>query len=169
MISAKGVKKNDDFLNWLKHLESSNHEVEVGVFSEQGLHPTAGDMTYVDLLRLHASNPSANTPTRDVIGELGLMLRENQLKLPEIQAAIMKWATTPFSSANDKELLDSIGKAVRDLGKYAIFGNPNVLAPNSRGTIARKNGRNTPLVDDGHLQNAFAFKTSLDKMIKENG
>ena len=167
MLTSRVVKTGNSIDKAIRHLQQANNKVEIGVFGEQGQHPTA-NMTYVELLRYHASPDDPNTPTRDVIFTLSQALHTSKLKHPEIQKAIMRWASQPFSKQSDKKLLNDIGKVIRDWGKDYIFGNPNVLADNSPATIAMKDGRNEPLVDDGHLRNAFAFKTSLEKVIREN-
>lgn len=167
MFSAKTVKTGNSLEKAIRHLQQANNRVEVGVFQQQGQHPTAGK-TYVELLRYHASPTDPNTPVRDVLVELSNILRQSDLKIPSIQRAIMQWASREFSRESDKKFLNDIGEALRDIGRDYIFGNPTVLAPNSSATQALKGGRNTPLVDDGHLRDAFAFRTSIEKVIREN-
>jgi hypothetical protein len=138
-----------------------NESVEVGHFKEQGTHPSG--FTYAQLMALHhnGGNPSGSAPIppRPVLDLL--FFKNSNLSDPKFAAAFKAWRGRTLSESSNGILLAQIGIILRKKEK-AIFGS-SALAPNA---VPPKD-RNDPLVDTGELRSKVAYKTSINKQVKE--
>lgn len=153
------MRKGNQFDKLIKQVRNLNNEsVKVGHFNSQGKHDSG--MTYPELMALHhTGNPEANLPPRMVLAILFNKFRK--LQAPEIRRAFKSWGNRKKGENSDRMLLNDIGSFLRDEEKK-IFGS-NVLAPNA---VPPKN-RNNPLIETGDLKSKVAYKTSIDKQVKE--
>lgn len=163
MFSVTVTRKTRNLEKLLAKMEKlAKENVETGVFVDQGEHPNAG-MSYVDLAVMHEEG-DGDFPPRTV--------------RPLILNAM---SNNPFLSKMNKHLksyllgdnslnyaLSYIGQDMRDLGKgYLGEINPPDMPQNSPYTVTLKGGRNTPLVDEGHLSEAWAYRTSINNIVVE--
>lgn len=132
---------------------------KIGYFKEQGLHPTA-DMPYASLAYIHANAHEFGLPfpTRDVFSPIKPVIGGYPVQ-SKFFKNILKSYVQIKTSYTLENLLDDIGKKYRDDGKN-IFGNTAFLVTTSNPT---------PLVDEGFLKDAFAYKTSFNYIIKSEG
>lgn len=140
----------------------SRQSVETGVFIEQGEHPEAG-MTYVDLARMHEEG-DGDFPPRTV-RPLVLHSMKGSMFTNMVARNINNYLyrDTPLNYS-----LSKIGEGMASLGK-SFFGNISFphMPPNSPDTVLEK-GSNTPLVDEGYLKDAWAYKTSMSDYIVDS-
>jgi len=141
--------------------------VEVGHFLEQGNHSEADHLTLVDLMRMHSTGyetGGVSVPPRPI---LAIFLASIKNKLPPpANAAIDSFLKTTVSQGDVLELLNTVGAALRAKEK-SIFGHSPPLTSNSKNVIKHKGNRNTPMVDSGELKERTAYKTSIDKKVRE--
>jgi hypothetical protein len=117
-------------------------------------------MTYPELMALHhTGNPERNLPPRPVLAIL--FFRYRKLKAPAIRRAFKAWSKRKSGDISDKILLNDIGEFLREEEKK-IFGSPS-LAPNA----VPPKAFNNPLILTGDLKSKVAYKTSLDRQVKE--
>lgn len=153
-------KKLNKLVGGIRNL--AKEKVQIGHFESQGMHYSG--YTYPQLMALQ-HNPIANGfnfPPRPVLDIL--FFRNERLDAPEINTILKKYSQGGPTPSNNKMLLDNLGKFLRRKEKE-IFGS-SVLPPNAPMTIKKK-GRNSPLIDTRQLLNKVAYKTSVDKTVKE--
>lgn len=157
-IKIRRNKKNSG-LNKLKDklLALHGQSASIGYFKEQGLHPTA-DMPYASLAYIHANGHEFGYPTRDIFKHLKPVIGGYPTQTRFFRRLLKEYIQVK-SSYTLENLLDDIGKRYRDDGKN-IFGNTAFLTQTSNPT---------PLIDEGHLQNAFAYKTTFNYKVVANG
>ncbi len=152
-------KQGNQFEKLIKQIQNLNNEsVQIGHFEKQGKHES--DFTYPELMSIHhKGNPETSLPARPVLDIL--FFRHKKLKASPMQVAFKKWGKRKSGNKADKLLLNDIGEFLRDEEKK-IFGSgglvPNAVPPKDR---------NNPLIDTGDLKSKVAYKTSLDKRVKE--
>lgn len=158
MITAK-VRKGNQLEKLLQRVKQLNGEnVKVGHFKRQGLHNSG--MTYPQLMAIHHSgNPEKNLPARPVLDIL--FFRNRRLTDTAIKLAFKQWGRRKITNSSNAELLDDLGKYFRSAEKE-IFGS-SALAPNA---VPPKDSNN-PLILKGDLRSKVAYRTSIDKQIKE--
>lgn len=137
-----------------------NEYVETGVFLEQGEHPYA-QMSYVKLAYIHEQG-AGDFPPRTVRPLISNSMNNTDFKL-HVKNALNKHFLGKDSA---DQALSSIGFYMRELGK-SFFGKVDMkyMFPNSPSTVGLKGGRDTPLVDEGHLKDAWAYRTSISGYI----
>ena len=164
MINITLRRKTHNFEKLIQKMEAlTNEYVETGVFIEQGQHPYA-EMSYVELARMHEEG-DGDFPPRTV-RPLVLNAMDNE----QFMSVVSKALTKHFlgnDSAN--QALSSIGFTMREIG-YNFFGKTDMkdMFPNHPETI-RDKGFNAPLVDEGYLRDAWAFKTSMSGYVVSKG
>lgn len=146
----------------LKALLKSNGEyVEIGHFSESGLHPEA-EISYVDLMKYHsAGDPSKNIPSRPVLE----ILRNSLLSVTKniaINMALKSFRKSGFDLMACEIALRKIGKIIGE-EEVDIFGS-NRLIGNAKRTQATK-GENAPLVDTQALVKEVSYRDSITRKI----
>lgn len=158
-LTTKLKKKGNQLEKLLKQVRNLNKEsVQVGHFRESGKHPSG--FTYPELMAIHhAGNPETNLPARPVLDIL--FFRNRRLTANAIDMAFKAWGKRKLNASSNKKLLSDLGMYIRDEEKK-IFGS-SVLAPNA----VPPKSFNSPLVDTGELKSKVAYKTSLDKKVKE--
>lgn len=132
---------------------------KIGYFKEQGLHPNA-DMPYASLAYIHANAHEFGLPfpTRDIFAPIKPVVGGYPAQ-SKFFKNLLKRHIQLKTSYTLENLLDDIGKKYRDDGKN-IFGNTAYLEQTSNPT---------PLIDEGDLKKAFAYKTSFNYVIKTEG
>jgi len=160
-LSVKVLQQGNKFNQLVKRIRNlANESVEVGHFAQQGTHHSG--MSYPELMRLHHTGGSSSgvpIPPRPV--QTILKFRNTKLAKPGINKAFRDYAKRKSNRASTGKLLSDIGVFLRDEEKK-IFGSPD-LAPNA---VPPKD-RNNPLIVTGDLKNKVAYRTSMNKSIKE--
>ena len=164
MFSVSVTRKTRNLEKLVEKLEALHKQsVETGVFIEQGDHPDAG-ISFVDLARMHEQG-DGDFPPRTV-----RPLVRHTLKEKHFQDKIFSHLSTYIFKDNSLNYaLGYIGQDMVKLGK-SFFGNVSNpwMSNNAPETIELKGGRNTPLVDEGYLRDAWAYKTSISDFIVES-
>ena len=158
-LRRKNKNKNNRGLLKLrdKLLALHGQSTSIGYFKEQGLHPTA-DMPYASLAYIHAHGHEFGYPTRDIFKHMKPVIGGYPLQAKFFRNLLKSYVQIK-SSYTLENLLDDIGKRYRDDGKN-IFGNTAFLEQTSNPT---------PLVDEGFLKDAFAYKTTFNYKVRPNG
>jgi len=155
--------KNNNGLKELrdKLVKLHNQSASIGYFKEQGLHPYAGSgITYASLAWIHAHGHEFGYPTRNIFPHIKPVVGGFPAQAAFFKR-LLKRHIQIKSSYTLENLLSDIGKKYRDNGKN-IFGNTAYL--NNSG------GANPdPLINEGHLKNAFAYKTTFNYKVVANG
>lgn len=155
-------RKTKNLEKLIKKLEKIDKQgVKTGVFIEQGEHPTA-EMSYVDLAIMHEEG-DGDFPPRTVRN-----LTLNEMKNSTVFHAniVNELKGYLFNESSLDFTLMHIGEDMQVIGEN-FFGEVNLpdMFYNSLNTIKMKNGRDTPLVDTGALQEAWSFKISTSDII----
>lgn len=161
MFSVSIKKSTNNLEKLLDKIENlSKESVQTGVFIEQGEHPTAG-MSYVDLARMHEQG-DGSFPPRTVRP----IILNSMKELPFISKVGKHLNQYLLQNYDINYSLNKVGELMSDMGR-SYFGEVNNpwMRGNATSTIQRKEGRNTPLVDEGYLKNAWAYKTSISDYI----
>lgn len=154
---GKIVRKTRNIEKFIKKIQAlAKSNVESGYFPEQGDHPEA-EMSYVDLAYIHAMGVG-NFPRRDVREPTRLALDSPALKIFFIRKELNNYF---YSTQTLAATLDDFGSYVTDIAK-SFFGIPSRFMPSNSNEWADFKGDNTPLVFEGYLMNAWAYKTSED-------
>lgn len=160
MFSVSLKRKTRNLEQLIKKMEKlSEEKVETGVFAEQGEHPTA-EMSYVDLAIMHEQG-DGDFPPRTV-RNLTLNSMKNREFLNKVsvnlESYLLKDGSLNYS-------LGRIGQSMSHIGR-SFFGsiNPPDMMPNEPNWADEK-GKNAPLVDQGYLQDAWAYRTSVNDYI----
>lgn len=164
MLSVSIKRKTNNLEKLIEKLEKINKQgVETGVFASQGEHPNA-DMTYVDLARMHEEG-DGNFPPRTVRPILAHNIKEQPF-LNKVTVALNKYL---YSDLSANYFLSKVGEQLSSMGK-SYFGvvHPSYMPSNSYITIDYKDGDNTPLVEEGYLKDAWAYKTSLSGQVVDS-
>lgn len=144
-------------------LEDLNKQsVETGVFLSQGEHPDAG-MSFVDLARMHEEG-DGNFPPRTVRP----MVMNTIKSEPFLQKTANYLNRYLYHNNSLNYTLSYIGQDMVTIGKsfFGVINNP-YMKQNAPYTISKKE-KDTPLVDEGYLRDAWAYKTSINSMVVEN-
>lgn len=151
-VSIKRKTRNLEAL--IKKIQKlSTVNIESGYFQEQGQHPYA-ELSYVELAWMHARG-EGNLPARDV--RLPTMFgMENPSFYNPIHKDLREYF---YKNKKINSVLTDIGVRVTDLAK-SFFGVPSQFLPANSSEWAEIKGANTPLVFEGHLMDAWSFKTS---------
>lgn len=156
----KRSQKLQQLLNDLKELDKQ--KVEVGCFASQGTHYSG--MSFPALLAYHHfGNPERNIPSRPV-NTIVAHNAKRSINTLDVRKELVNWKQSQQRVGAMGMFLDKVGQAVRDSGKE-LFGNSSALTPNARSTIKEK-GFDAPLEDTGALKAAYAYKTSVDNVVK---
>lgn len=156
MLKVSVKKKKDrrplnNLIGRIKNLHERS--VSIGYFKEQGLH-RAANMSYANLLYIHAFGLVAGAPVRDVISNIKPFINGGgDQKL--FFSGLLKEYFKKGSRVRVNEVLDSIGRKYMQDGK-AVFGNP---------TILQVTNNPTPLIDTSELRDNFAYKTSISMTV----
>lgn len=141
----------------IKKLAESN--VESGYFIEQGDHPEAG-IPFVSLMYKHAMG-AGELHARDP-----LPVTSNIMKIGSFQKnAHNNLSKYLYTSSRLSTLLDKTGKEIT-LIATSTFGSTSYYQPNSP-QWAEIKGDNTPLVYEGHLRDAWSYRTSDNQFIRK--
>lgn len=140
-----------------KLLALQGQSASIGYFKEQGLHPTA-DMPYASLAYIHANGHEFGFPTRNIFATLKPIVGGYPVQTRFFRTLFKNYLQIK-SSYTLENLLDDIGRRYRDDGKN-IFGNSAFLTVTNNPT---------PLIDEGYLQDAFAYKTTFNYKVRANG
>jgi len=137
----------------------NNQSAKIGYFKEQGLHPTA-DMPYASLAYIHANAHEFGLPfpSRDIFKHMKPVVGGYPAQAKFFKSLLKSYVQIKTSYTLEN-LLDDIGKKYRQDGK-SVFGNTALLT-----TTANP----TPLIDEGFLKDAFAYKTSFNYKVKSEG
>lgn len=137
--------------------------VETGVFIEQGEHPNA-EMSYVDLARMHEEG-DGDFPPRTVRPLILNTMKEK----PFVNKAGDNLKKYLLGDYDINYALNRVGQDMSQIGK-SFFGNVSNpwMTSNAPSTILLKGGNNTPLVDQGYLRDAWAYKTSISDYIVDS-
>lgn len=140
----------------------AKEKVETGVFIEQGEHPTA-NMTYVELARMHEEG-DGDFPPRTVRNILLNKMKDRSF----VEKAGIEVCKHLLGDYSDSYALSKVGEIMSSMGK-SFFGKVSYpdMPTNSPYTIAEK-GFNAPLVDEGYLRDAWAYKTSISDYIVDS-
>ena len=158
-MTVRRNKKKSKLPALVAKLKSLNEQsTKIGYFKEQGMHPTA-DMPYASLAYIHANAHEFRLPfpTRDVFSPIKPVVGGYPAQAKFFKNLLKRHLQikTTYTLEN---LLDDIGKKYRDDGKN-IFGNTAYL---------EVTGNPTPLIDQGYLKDAFAYKTSFNYTVRGN-
>jgi len=164
MFSVTITRKTRNLEKLVEKMERlSKESVETGVFIQQGEHPKA-EMSFVDLARMHEEG-DGNFPPRTV---RPLIL--NEMKEQRFMNRLTKHLNSYLLGDNSiNYALGYIGQDMAKMGRdfFGEVSNP-WMTSNASETIMDKGGRNTPLVDEGYLRDAWAYKTSISDYIVES-
>lgn len=145
----------------VKKIESlKNQEVKSGYFKEQGDHPEA-EMSYVDLAWMHAKG-DGEFPERDV--RIPTTLEMKGVSTSNFFAKATR--DFLFKDITISETLDKIGWKISSIA-VSYFGIPSQYLPMNSAWWAKVKGGNTPLVNEGYLMDAWAWKNSYDNVVVE--
>lgn len=154
---TRSTKNIEKLIKKLQKLSKAS--VESGYFIEQGDHPTA-EIPYVSLMYKHAMG-EGNLPVRNPLPVTISLMNSNPF-LINLSTNLNKYL---YSSSHLSKLLDRSGKDITRLAS-STFGSTYYYLPNSPMWADMKDG-NTPLVDEGHLQEAWSYRTSDNQFIRK--
>lgn len=163
MFSVSIQRKTNNLEKLIKRMEAlENETVETGVFIEQGEHPNA-QMSYVELAVMHEQGDGYFPPR--TVRPLIMNTMKEQPFLRDVAKNISGYL---FRDVNLNYTLGYIGQKMSFIGKN-FFGEINMpwMSSNAAYTIQDK-GFNAPLVDEGHLRDAWAYKTSVSDYIVDS-
>lgn len=147
-------KPRPGFKNLQRHLNKVDGAyAEWGIYRESGLHPEA-KMPMPHLMAIHELRK--DKWRRPVFALSATRYEEDYLK--QVARDLRKYIMG--SAAGVHKSLDDALKDTANLGKKkaeGIFGNKQMLVPNSAATVAKK-GHNSPLIDMGILSKAVKAK-----------
>lgn len=151
--------KKSNGLNKLrdKLLALNKQSVSIGYFKEQGLHPTA-DMPYASLAYIHAHGHEFGYPTRAIFPHMKPVVGSYPEQSRFFRNLLKNYVKVK-SSYTLENLLDDVGRKYRQDGKN-VFGNTALLPVTNNPT---------PLIDEGYLKDAFAYKTTFNYKVVTNG
>lgn len=145
----------------IKKIEAiRNQEVKSGYFKSQGDHPEA-EISYVDLAWMHAKG-DGDFPERDV--RIPTVLEMQGASVSNFFSKVTR--DYLFKNVNLSQTLDKIGWKISDIA-VSYFGIPSQYLPMNSAEWAKVKGGNTPLVFEGYLMDAWAWKTSYDNIVVE--
>lgn len=124
---------------------------EVGLFGEQGDHPTA-EMTFAELARYHATGQDGVTHRPFLHIALAHFAKQRPR---EVGRAIVRYLMTP-NQTNLDLIIETIGKEYWETVKLVI-GNPAMLPVTNNPT---------PLVDTGELEQHIAYRTNKNRTLR---
>lgn len=155
--------KKSNGLNKLrdKLLALNKQSVSIGYFKEQGLHPYAGSgITYASLAYIHAHGHEFGYPTRNIFPHIKPVVGGFPQQSRFFGNLIKNYVQVK-SSYTLENLLDDVGRKYQQDGK-SVFGNTALLDD--------AGGSNPdPLINEGHLKDAFAYKTTFNYKVVTNG
>lgn len=142
-------------------LKSNGAYVEIGHFSESGMHPEA-DITFVDLMKYHsAGDPSKLIPSRPVLE----ILKNSLLQVTKnihIGNALKRFKEQGFEHKALGHTLRSIGLAIGE-EEVDIFGSRRLIGNSER--VKAIKGEDAPLVDTQALVEEVSYRDSISKTI----
>lgn len=148
MITAKIKRKSNNLKKLKQKIESlSKKSIKSGLFSDQGKHPTA-NIPYTDLAYIHHFG-TENIPPRDIRYDVIDELQEYNFK-PVLNSLFYKKESLVA-------VLDSLAFKVEDISKDS-FGVPSVNNPDNSEYWQKQKGGNTPLLQYGHLRDAWTSR-----------
>lgn len=152
---GKGIQA---LINRIKNL--TENQVESGYFQEQGEHPYA-EMSYVELALIHARG-EGNFPDRDV--------RDPTKFEMESSTTINMFGKTLSDYLHNRiplsQMLNRFGWKISDIA-VSKFGIPSQYLQMNSQQWADLKGANSPLVNEGYLMDAWAWKNTYDNLIVE--
>lgn len=163
MFSVSITRKTRNLEKLVEKMERLVKEhVETGVFIEQGEHPNA-EMSYVDLARMHEEG-DGNFPPRTV-RPLVLHTMKERPFVDKVGHHLKKYLLADYDI---NYALNRVGQDMSQIGK-SFFGNVSNpwMTSNAPSTIEMK-GFNAPLVEEGYLRDAWAYKTSISDYIVDS-
>lgn len=152
-------------VNLISQLEKIDKEdVSVGFFSEQGNHPSSPHLNYPELMAIHELREK-NDPMRRPVFQVSMRKHGKKVKIQNL--SLLK-TYVDKSAINRKvspdKLLEDMGRNIANAIR-PTFGDVTMLKPNSDKWAAQK-GKNSPMVEFGHLKKALSGRTSIKKNIK---
>jgi hypothetical protein len=160
-MSGKIVRKTKNFEKLIKKIQKlSKSHAESGYFREQGIHPDS-DITYSGLaMLLEIKGKNVRKPT--------IHSMEGASFKRKIDKGISSYL---YKDAPLTGVLDNFGSSISDIA-LSYFGrtSPTVVA-NSQIWAEQTGdrspaGQNTPMVFNGHLVDAWSYRTSENNLIK---
>lgn len=136
----------------------TQQKVESGYFQEQGKHPEA-DMSYADLAYKNARG-DGNIRARDVRPSTMLTMSDST-SLHYFRKQINDYVV---NGKNLGESLNNIGWKISDIA-VSKFGHVGKDMPANSDKWADLKGDNTPLVFEGYLRDAWAYKDTYNHLI----
>tara|TARA_R110002126_G_scaffold34517_6_gene106818 strand:+ start:189 stop:674 length:486 start_codon:yes stop_codon:yes gene_type:complete len=160
-MSGKIIRKTKNFEKLIKKIQKlQKAEAESGYFKEQGSHPVS-DITYSGLaMLLEIKHKNVRKPTLfkmespNFTGYLGKGL------------SLYLYGNVPLES-----ILDDIGGSMSDIATSFFGRTSSTVSANSQEWASRTGdkspaGANTPMIFDGHLVDAWSYRTSENKLIR---
>lgn len=161
-VQWKFAKRIHTLVEQVKKLD--NQEIDIGYFDKQGVHPESPNVNFPTLMAMHELSSGMVLPKRPVFQQA---VKKNGAKFEkDYRDSIKKYVILagsgkPRSPAN---LLTKIGEDAVDMIK-PVFGDKNLLKPNTAATAARK-GSNKPMIEFGILKESLAIRHTLRKSLK---
>jgi hypothetical protein len=164
MLSFSIKRTVNHIPNLRKRLKDLNKQsVSVGYFPANGVHAPA-KMTYANLFAIMSFGSSKkNIPARPIL-DLTFALYNPLTTNTDVKKYLKKY----FSNISKKTPPMKISKLLDNIGGDYVqktrmgFGDTSKLVSNSSNTIARKGGRDTPLIDTGALRANLSYITSFN-------
>lgn len=156
---TRKTRNFEKFINKIKKL--NNTSVESGYFIEQGEHPDAG-IPYTDLINMHHRG-LGNFPRRDVLNPTLLSMTSFEFT-NSIHKGLKNYL---YKDKQLAPILDDFGEDISSIA-VSFFGVPSSYNPSNSSTWAELKGGDTPLVFEGNLRDAWAYRTSENNVIKAN-